>query len=67
MVLTLITDGEVVEVVTKDGRFCDYPLAAFGRYKRPFVLLGEDWFNQLSDIASWVNNELKEECLFETD
>ena len=53
------------EVTTSDKRFSDYPGAAFGRCGKPYVeLTNRNWYKQLEDIASWVNNELNEACFF---
>jgi len=68
MVLTISTDMEntYYDVTTKNKRFANYPLACKGRFGGYFVALDKDnWFEQAENIASWVNNELKEECLFE--
>ena len=71
MTLTITADSEkkFFEVITKDMRFANYPHAGGGRGMRTlFVpIYKKSWFEQLEDIATWVNNELNEECLFEID
>ena len=58
-------DYEVFEAVCANKKFANYPKVAFGRCGKPYVsLTKQNWFKQLEDIASWVNNELKEECVF---
>ena len=61
-------DYETFEAVCKNKKFADYPKAAFGRAHKPYVpLTSKNWFKQLEDIASWVNNELNDECIFTLD
>ena len=67
MVIEIRSDWnyEVFEAVCANKKFADYPNVAFGRAHKPYVpLTNKNWFKQLEDIASWVNNELKEECFF---
>lgn len=69
MTLTISADSEkkYFEVYTKDERFANAPMAGAGRGYRTFYvpIYKKSWFEQLEEIASWVNNELHEECLFE--
>jgi len=68
MVLSILADYEktVFEVVSKDERLAECPLAGIGRGGKAFVPVRKDnWYEQLEGIRDWVNNELKEECLFE--
>ena len=58
MVLTIMRDGDKIVVGSRDRRFTQ----AWGGG----VTLGTTvWFTNLEEIASWVNNTLKEDCLFE--
>lgn len=55
------------EVVTKDERFANYPLAFRGGFNNKTICTCIDkknWFKDLEKIASFVNNELKDECVF---
>ena len=68
MVLCISSDveGKFFEVTTKNKKFLGYPGAFPGRFGTPCASLnGKKWYEDLEAIASWVNNELKEECLFE--
>lgn len=59
-------DGKYFEVTTKNKKFLKYPGAFPGRFGTPCAVLNaKTWFNDLNAIASWVNNDLNEECLFE--
>ena len=60
------TEYKYFEAVTHDMRFAGYPKAGGGRGMRTLfvAIYKKTWFEQLEDIASWVNNELKEECVF---
>ena len=61
------TEYESFEIVCRNRRFGNYPGGAIptpwgnGYY----IPITGNWYKQLEDIASWVNNELNEECLFE--
>lgn len=61
------------EVVTKDQRFADYPMAFRSRFSETTFCTYIDkknWYKDLEAIASWVNNNLKakdgtpEACFF---
>ena len=70
MVLCVCSDieGKYFEVTTKNKKFLGYPGAFPGRFGTPCAVLnGKKWFDDLKAIASWVNNELNEECLFEIE
>ena len=74
MVLEIITDTEYkyFDVLTNDQRFAQYPKAFYGRGGRIVcaTIDRKNWYKDLEEIASWVNNNLKEEngtpeaCLF---
>ena len=59
-------EGKYFEAVSKDMRLGQYPLAGIGTLGRfYFVRIDKrNWFSDLEAIASFVNNELKEECEF---
>lgn len=74
MVLEIITDTEYkfFDAVTKDKRFDQYPKAFYGRGGRTVctTIDRKNWYKDLEEIASWVNNNLREEdgtpeaCIF---
>lgn len=53
-------DNSYVLVASKDERFTK----AWGKFIR---VPSSQVYRQLADIASWVNNSLDEDCLFEID
>ena len=62
MIITIYkgTDSHSVLLGSKDHRFAE----AWGSvYRAPVNCI----YDELSNITRWVNNELKEECLFEVD
>ena len=63
-------DHKYVIVGTKNQKFKDYYLSsgrgADGRYWCLDIEI-RSIYKGLADIASWVNNELGEECLFEVE
>ena len=71
MVFTISADSEhkYFEVYTKNQKFADCPFACRGRGGASFFvpLTRRDWYEQLVKVADWVNNELKDECIFEVD
>lgn len=71
MVLEIITDREYkyFDVVTKDQRFAQYPKAFYGRGCSTgravcTTIDRKNWYKDLESIATFVNNELKDECIF---
>lgn len=69
MTFTISSDyeGKYYEVYTKNQRFADCPFAGRGRGGASYFvpMTNANWYSQLVKIADWVNNELKEECIFE--
>ena len=68
MVLEIRGDAcmQTFEVCTKDARFESFPYASPNRWGTGYYTsISGDWYRKLVGIATWVNNELKEECLFE--
>lgn len=62
MTLTIMRDSiygsEKILVGSRDARFREH----FGGA----VVLGKEcWLTNLEEIAYWINNELKEDCLYE--
>lgn len=68
MVLEIIADSELkyFDVVTKNQNFAQYPKAFYGRGGRTVctTIDRRNWYKDLEAIASFVNNELKDECIF---
>lgn len=68
MILEIRTDTEYecFEVVTKNARFGAYPGANPNRWGSGYFvpIRKKHWYEDLEEIATWVNNELKDECLF---
>lgn len=68
MVLEIRSDieGKYFEVCTKNKRFGGYPGVCLVQWSNTlFVPIRKThWYEDLEAIASWVNNELKEECEF---
>lgn len=59
------TEYKYFEVVTKNKKFESYPKAFCGRFGTLCVNLDKkNWYKELEDIATFVNNELNEECIF---
>ena len=60
------TEYKCFEIVCKNKKCLDYPggfnVNSWGTgYWLP---IKGNWYKAMEDLASWVNNELKEECLF---
>lgn len=68
MVLEIRSDieGKYFEAVTKNKKFGGYPGVCFTPWCNTwFVPIRKTkWYEDLEAIASWVNNELKDECVF---
>ena len=58
-----------IMVYTEDERFLEYPTAGRRTAKTYGLVLRshENIYKGLQNIASWVANELNEECSFEVD
>lgn len=71
MVFTISADSEkkYFEVYTKNPRFADCPLAGLGRGGASYFvpMTSRNWYDQLVAVADWVNNVLKDECIFEVE
>ena len=70
MTLTIYrgNDDTYVMVGCNDKRLRDYDFSNYDGYKLYWVNIdANEAYFQLSHLASWVNNELGEECLFEMD
>ena len=67
MTIEIISDSECkfFEVSTKNEKFSGYPGAFHNRFGGWTVPIRKNhWYEDLESIASWVNNELKEDCMF---
>lgn len=67
MIFEIHSDSEYkyFEVTTKNARFANYPHAFYGRFGTLCVNLDKrNWYKQLEDIATYVNNDLDDECIF---
>lgn len=62
-------DCKYFEIVCRNKKVLDSPL---GFNPNPWgtgywIPVKGNWYKALENIASWVNNELKEECVFTLD
>lgn len=69
MTLEILSDVDYkyFEVTTKDKKIAGYPTAIMNRWGTGWTIPldpKKNWWVQLEGIASYVNNELKDECLF---
>lgn len=67
MILEIHSDieGKFFEVSCKNKKFSGYPNAIYDRFGGWTVpIRKQHWYDDLVAIASWVNNELKDDCEF---
>ena len=69
MTLEIISDvsGKYIEIQTKNKKFADYPEANVGGFSSTIYFVEtnpKNLFKDMEAIATWVNNELEDECMF---